>query len=139
MRFAAAIMIATMAAWPAQALAQRVLAVRPSGPFLAANTLRLSIVFSSTPADSVTRELTLRRADQSIIATPFDPQELWSPDGRILTLLFQPGRVKTGLIAHEKFGRALVQGQRVVLDYSGKVIASWIVGPSDTSPPRPDR
>ncbi|MCF2859461.1 hypothetical protein L1286_18405 [Pseudoalteromonas sp. SMS1] len=35
---------------------------------------------------------------------------LWSPDRKRLTLLFDPGRVKTGLVAHNTLGRALEDG-----------------------------
>lgn len=35
---------------------------------------------------------------------------LWSPDRKRLTLLFDPGRVKTGLVAHNTLGRALDVG-----------------------------
>ncbi|QFT39789.1 MULTISPECIES: Ig-like domain-containing protein [unclassified Vibrio] len=37
--------------------------------------------------------------------------DLWSPDRTRLTLLFDPGRVKTGLIAHNTLGRALEAGE----------------------------
>ncbi|MEM9491225.1 MAG: hypothetical protein AAGC55_18900, partial [Myxococcota bacterium] len=40
-----------------------------------------------------------------------DPvRELWDRERRQLTIILDPARVKTGLIAHEKLGRALVAG-----------------------------
>lgn len=38
------------------------------------------------------------------------PDGLWSPDGKVLTLLLHPGRVKQGLAAHRALGRALAAG-----------------------------
>ena len=46
-------------------------------------------------------------------------QELWSPDRSRLTLLLDPGRVKTGLAAHQLMGRALVPGENYTLVVSG--------------------
>ena len=46
-------------------------------------------------------------------------QELWSPDRQRLTLLLDPGRVKSGLAARELMGRALVPGQSYTLVVSG--------------------
>ncbi|MEL6167472.1 MAG: hypothetical protein AAFR35_02190 [Pseudomonadota bacterium] len=47
---------------------------------------------------------------------------LWSPDRQRLTLLLDPGRVKTGLSAHEAMGRALVVGQSYTLEVSGEIL-----------------
>ena len=118
--------VLTLVSSPA-ALAQSIAAVRPSGPTIPANLLRFSIVFSSPPSDVAIQEFTLQQANGSPVLAPFDPLELWSSDGRILTILFQPGRVKTGLIAHDTFGRALVSGEHVTLVFRGHAIASWRV------------
>ncbi|MEL6467723.1 MAG: hypothetical protein AAFQ58_22380 [Pseudomonadota bacterium] len=48
--------------------------------------------------------------------------DLWSPDRRRLTLLLDPGRVKTGLIANENLGRALVAGESYTLEVSGSAL-----------------
>ena len=45
--------------------------------------------------------------------------ELWSPDQRQWTILLDPARVKTGLLAHERMGRALVEGERYELVIEG--------------------
>src|SRR5437867_10604247 len=39
-------------------------------------------------------------------------EELWSPDQRRLTLLFDPGRVKRGIRANREMGPPLVAGHR---------------------------
>lgn len=47
--------------------------------------------------------------------------ELWSPDRKRITLLVDPGRVKTGLAANQRLGRAFVVGHRYALE----VLPSW--------------
>jgi hypothetical protein len=42
-------------------------------------------------------------------------QELWDPSGRRLTLLFDPGRIKRGLVPHNEAGPALRPGARYTL------------------------
>ena len=49
-------------------------------------------------------------------------QELWSPDRQRLTVLLDPGRVKSGLAAHELMGRALVPGRSYTLVVSGNAL-----------------
>ena len=51
-------------------------------------------------------------------------EDLWSPDRRRLTLLLDPGRVKTGLDAHEELGRALVPGQSYAIEVSGDALTA---------------
>ena len=83
--------------------------------------------------------LQLLRDDGTIVDSPFDQQELWSPDGLTLTVLLQPGRVKTGLVAHNTLGRALIAGEHVRLTLKGQEIASWNVTDSNSTPPSPSR
>ena len=55
----------------------------------------------------------------------FDNQyELWDPTHHRLTVLVDPGRVKTGLVAHETMGRAFVPGKtyRLVIDKAWKTL-----------------
>jgi hypothetical protein len=59
--------------------------------------------------------LTLLRADGSQVQEPFLEQELWSPSGKILTVLMHPGRVKTGLKAQDEKGPILSAGDDVAL------------------------
>jgi hypothetical protein len=51
-------------------------------------------------------------------------EDLWSPDRRRLTLLLDPGRVKTRLDAHEELGRALVPGQSFAFEVSGDALTA---------------
>src|SRR5499425_3830758 len=78
----------------------RVHLVQPSGPEVPANLLRISISFAAQVEGPLLPRLSLLRADGGQVEAPFLEQELWSPSGRILTVLLHPGRVKTGLKAH---------------------------------------
>ncbi|WP_448098398.1 hypothetical protein [Luteibacter yeojuensis] len=112
-----------------------VVTVRPSAPVIPANMLRLSIEFATVPEGPVLPGIALSHADGSELREPFLAQELWSPDGRILTLLLHPGRVKSGLVARESPGPILVPGDDVVLTLDGRPLKQWHVGPPDLHGP----
>ena len=42
-------------------------------------------------------------------------QELWSPDGKRLTLIFDPGRIKRGVSTNMELGPALIEGKQYQL------------------------
>jgi hypothetical protein len=46
-------------------------------------------------------------------------QELWSPDGKRLTILFDPGRIKRGVSTNIELGPALLEGKQYQLVISG--------------------
>src|SRR5215470_11519657 len=94
----------------AHARPPRVVMVQPSAREVPANLLRISIHFTAPVEGPVLSRIGLRRADGSVIAQPFLQQELWSPDGTTLTFLMHPGRVKSGLVAHEAMGPILAPG-----------------------------
>jgi hypothetical protein len=73
----------------------------------------------------------LLRADGRRIQAPFLEQELWSPSGKILTVMMHPGRVKTGLKAHDEEGPILSVGDDVALALDGVPVKRWSVGPPD--------
>lgn len=123
-------------AFTAQAADGPSLRVFPSGETLPENTLRLSIEFAAPPAEPVLERLALRSGGE-VRHDAFLPQELWSPDGRTLTLLFHPGRVKSGLVAHDTLGRALQAGSSAALLLDGKVLGQWQVVAPDLDLPRP--
>ena len=116
----------------------RVVAVSPSGRAVPENLLRISIRFAAAPEGQVLRRLSLATRDGRRLHEPFLDQELWSPDGRVLTVLLHPGRVKTGLIAHEQLGAILAEGESVQLMLDGQPLWRWVVGPRDEQGPRPD-
>ncbi len=112
-----------------------IVTVRPSAAVIPANMLRLSFEFAMAPEGPVLPGIALSHADGSDLREPFLAQELWSPDGRILTLLLHPGRVKSGLVAREALGPILVPGDDVVLTLDGRPLKRWHVGPPDLHGP----
>jgi hypothetical protein len=89
--------------------------------------LRLSVTFVTASQVDVLPQIALLRQDGSEIQGALLDQELWSPDHLTLTLLLDPGRVKTGLMAHNVAGWALRPGDRVRLQIAGKVKHQWTV------------
>ncbi|HEY4144317.1 Ig-like domain-containing protein [Pinirhizobacter sp.] len=112
-------------------------AVQPSGQEVPANLLRISLVFAQPVGEPVLPRLALRQSSGSVIDKPFLEQELWSPSGRILTVLLHPGRVKSGLVAHDTVGPVLHAGELVVLTLDGQEVKRWNVGSNDHDGPRP--
>ncbi|USD36093.1 hypothetical protein [Ferrimonas sp. SCSIO 43195] len=93
-------------------------AVYPTADRLPENLLRFYVYFSA-PMDrgDILKSVYLADAQGNrqqgvFLDNKFD---LWSPDSRRLTLLFDPGRVKTGLVAHNAMGRALTPGKHYQL------------------------
>ena len=115
----------------AQQATPGVVLVQPSGPTVPANLLRISIRFSGQVESPVLHRLSLLRADGRPIEEPFLEQELWSPSGKILTVLMHPGRVKSGLIARDDRGPILSEGDDVSIALDGLPIKRWSVGPAD--------
>ncbi|MEN0063299.1 MAG: hypothetical protein AAGA48_14195 [Myxococcota bacterium] len=100
-----------------------VTSVLPDAPTLPENTLRLYVYFSAPMVEGFGLDA-IRLLDRTegveVTGVFFDPRhELWSSDHRRLTLLFDPGRVKTGLAAHERLGRALQSGHQYQLEIQG--------------------
>jgi len=115
--------------------APRVVLVQPSGPEVPANLLRLSIRFAAQVEGPLLPRLSLLRADGRQVQAPFLEQELWSPSGRLLTVLLHPGRVKTGLKAQDEMGPILSAGDDIALALDGAPIKRWRVGPADETGP----
>jgi hypothetical protein len=93
--------------------------------------LRISIKFASQVEGPLLPRLALLHADGTRVQEPFLEQELWSPSGKILTVMMHPGRVKTGLKARDEMGPILSVGDDVVLALDGVPIKRWSVGPVD--------
>ena len=126
---ATALAVALVSSYAAQPA--RVVLVQPSGSEVPANLLRISISFAALVEGPLLPRLSLLRADGTQVAQPFLEQELWSPDGRILTVLMHPGRVKTGLKARDEEGPIVSAGDDVALALDGVPIKRWSVGPAD--------
>ncbi|PTR33936.1 hypothetical protein C8J98_102123 [Luteibacter sp. OK325] len=131
----AAMLVAALDAALAGAATPQAVVVRPSGPEVPANLLRISIEFTAPVEGPVLGRIGLRHTDGRVIEAPFLQQELWSPDSRVLTILMHPGRVKTGLNAREQLGPILVAGEKVVLTLDGQPVKQWNVGPEDRNGP----
>lgn len=88
----------------------RVEAILPLADKLPENILRFYIQFSEpmTEGESLQHvRLWDDTSGEELTAVFFDHvHELWSSDRRQITLLVDPGRVKTGLVANQKLGRA---------------------------------
>ena len=96
----------------------RVTTVYPSGNELPENLLRMYICFSA-PMGLAGRGEHVHLLDESgrMVDDPFLPLDvnLWNEDRTRYTLLFDPGRVKTGIAPNEQMGRPLVAGHKYTL------------------------
>lgn len=111
--------VTTIIAAPQRAAtpAARVEQVYPSGDVLPANTLRLYVYFSA-PMSRGEAAAHLRVLDESGKALQgiFLPrEELWDPSNRRLTLTFDPGRIKRGLVSNSRMGTPIADGARYTL------------------------
>lgn len=132
----------------------RVAAVYPSAAILPENTLRFYVHFTGEMSrGDVYRHFRLLRDDGSEVPHPFLEldEELWSRDGRRLTVLFHPGRVKRELVPREEEGPILEAGRRYTLvirrewhDVHGRPLIeefrkTFQAGPAEESPVDPQQ
>lgn len=88
---------------------------------LPANALKIYLSFSEPMEQGVFLErLKLLDAQGREIAGPFRETELWSPDGRRLTVWFHPGRQKTGVNLNKEEGPVLKADSRCTLVVDGR-------------------
>lgn len=114
-----------------------VVAVYPSGRVLPERVLRLSIIFAAAPGAPGVDAIKLRLSNGAEVEGALLSDRLWSSDRRTLTLLFDPGRVKSGLIAHDVYGGPLSAGQNVALVVGGRRAHEWRVESGGCVPPNP--
>lgn len=127
--------------------------VFPSSSTLPENLLKLYLHFSAPMSRGVAyRYLSLLDPLGEPIELPFLTleQELWDASGRRLTVLFDPGRIKSGLKPRREVGPALRHGDSFELivhrqwpDALGRPLVSdhrksFRVGLPDVLPPMPD-
>lgn len=96
----------------------RVSDVYPTADILPENLLRFYIYFDTAMSrDNALSSIYLLDPKGQQINGAFltNKVDLWSPDAKRLTVLFDPGRVKTGLVAHNQMGRALKRGEEYTL------------------------
>ena len=102
---------------PREAPTTRVAAIYPSAVEIPRNQLKLYVEFSAPMSEGFAgRHLTIRdAATQDPVADALfstDP-ELWDPERRRLTVLFDPARLKRGLAPHRELGYALQEGGEI--------------------------
>jgi hypothetical protein len=88
--------------------------ISPQAKVLPANTLRFYIHFPRSGEAHFDRDqLWLLNEAEQAVPDPFLvlPQELWSVDGRRLTVLMEPGRIKRGIGTDPSHEPALVVGR----------------------------
>lgn len=128
----------------------RVTQVYPTSDLLPENLLRFYIYFSNPmrEGDFLSYIHLYDEQNNDLKGVFFDNlYELWDPSHQRLTIILDPGRVKTGLVAHENMGRALARGEefrlvidRTWLDANGHQLAddfikTFRVMPEDVDPP----
>jgi hypothetical protein len=98
-----------------------VVAVRAGGGDVPSNLLRVYVELSAPmePGDAYQHIRVMDDLGREVESALLElREELWSPDHRRLTLLFDPGRVKRGIRANLEMGAPLVDGHtyRLVID-----------------------
>ncbi|MDW5266133.1 MULTISPECIES: hypothetical protein [Acidobacteriaceae] len=95
-------------------MTEKPIRISPEANMLPANTLRFYIHFPRPGEAHFDRDqLWLLDDKDQVVPDPFLvlSQELWSPDGRRLTVFMEPGRIKRGLGADPAHEPALVVGR----------------------------
>jgi hypothetical protein len=101
-----------------------IVAVHPSSPVVPANQLRWYVEFNAPmQAGEALHHVRLLDEEGVEVAGAFlDPvEELWDPEGRRLTMLFDMGRVKHGIRTRMEQGPVLHAGRR----YRLRIDSSW--------------
>jgi hypothetical protein len=118
--------------------------VFPSGPEIPENLLRIELRFSTplTAAELLERTRLLDDAGRALPGVFLD-LAMPAPDGQGVSLLLHPGRVKSGLYAHDTLCAALHAGETVTLLVDAPMLAQpirkvWRVVARDVQSPRPD-
>jgi hypothetical protein len=130
----------------------RVVRIDPPDGSIPENTLKLYIHFSAPMSRGAAYDrVRMVEAGGKPVELPFLElgEELWDRSGRRLTLLFDPGRIKSGLVPREEAGPILVAGRTYTVSVApawpdangrplaGPFAASYRIGPADTTPPDP--
>ncbi len=98
--------------------------VFPTAAELPENVLKFYIHFSAAMSRrEAYRRIRLLNEQGQAVELPFleIDEELWDRDGKRLTILFDPGRIKRGLVPNEEVGPPIVQGRR----YTLVIDAAW--------------
>jgi hypothetical protein len=112
--------IRTSVALPARegSATTRVVAVFPGADDVPENLLRMYILFSAPMSlGGASGHVQLLDEHERLVEDPFLPLDvdLWNDNRTRYTVLFDPGRVKRGILPNEEMGRALAAGRRYTL------------------------
>ncbi len=91
--------------------APSIVGIYPSADHWPANQLKIYVQFDQPMREGLAlRYIQILNEQGEVVERPFLDmgQELWDKDHRRLTLWFDPGRIKTGLIPNEKYGPPLL-------------------------------
>lgn len=129
-----------------------IVGVYPSADHWPANQLKFYLQFDQPMREGVALQyIQILNEQGEEVEHPFLEmgQELWDKDHRQLTLWFDPGRIKTGLIPNEKYGPPLhpsrIYQLRILPGYPGKngvglakqYLKTFYTRPKDQSRPDP--
>jgi hypothetical protein len=128
----------------------RVERIFPTSAVLPSNQLKLYIHFSAPMSRGEAWQRIHLVDDQGKeVPQPFleIEQELWDREQKRLTVLFDPGRIKRGLVPHNEVGPALIEGRNyeIVIDREWpdakgdpmveRCVKTFRVGDADRTPP----
>jgi hypothetical protein len=97
----------------------RVTHIYPTTDEWPANTLKMYVEFSEPMAIGEAYDHVRILDDKGVaVEGPFVEidQELWDPEGKRVTLLFDPGRIKRGLVDNEQSGPPLMPGRTITIE-----------------------
>lgn len=97
----------------------RVARIYPTTDDWPANTLKMYVEFSAPMAKGEAySHIRILDDKGKVIEGPFVEidQELWDPTGKRITLLFDPGRIKRGLVDNETSGPPLMPGRTITIE-----------------------
>ena len=95
--------------------------IHPTTSALPANHLKFYLHFSQPmQRGDIFRYFRLSDSNGTNVPEPFRETELWSKDGRRLTLWLHPGRQKTGVNLNLDLGPVLLPGRSYTLEISGQ-------------------
>ena len=97
----------------------RVVQIFPSGPIVPMNLLKMYVHFSASMRfGEAYQHVRLRHASGEVVPDAILEvlEELWDPERRRLTLLFDPGRIKRGIEPNLTLGLPLRDGESYVLE-----------------------
>jgi len=130
-----------------------VVQVFPSTDVLPANQLKFYLHFSESMREgrAIFERIHLLDASGQPVEDPWRRKELWSEDGRRLSLWIHPGRIKQGVNLREEIGPVLTPGKRYTLQIDTAVCSAageplaepfqkkFTAGPTDHSRPLPTK